>query len=59
MNSLILSTIITCSQAYDVVNRISSALGLNYQQKVQVVSEIRKVVSSCPFTIKADEPPKK
>lgn len=59
MDSLILSTVITCNQAFSIVNRISVALGLNYQQKVEVISEIRKVVPSCPFTIKTDESPKK
>lgn len=59
MNALILITVITCNQAYDIVNRISTALGLNYQQKVQIISEIKKVVPSCPFTIKTDEPKKK
>ncbi len=59
MNSLILVTIISCSQAYDIVNRVSYALGLNYQQKVQVVSEIKKIIPSCPIIIKGNEPSKK
>ena len=59
MQSLILVTIITCSQAYSIVNRVGSSLGLSYQQKMQVISEIRKVITSCPFTIKEDESQKK
>ena len=59
MHALILITVITCNQAFDIVNKISSALGLNYQQKLEVISEIKKVVPSCPFTIKTNEPPKK
>jgi hypothetical protein len=59
MNHLILVTIISCAQAYDVVNRVSNTLGLNYHQKLQVISEIKKVIPSCPFTVKEDEPSKK
>ena len=53
---VILSTIITCSQAFSLVNRISNVVGLTSQQKIEVVNEIRKVIPSCPVTIQKDVP---
>ena len=49
-------SIITCSQAFGLVNRISNVVGLTPQQKVEVVNEIRKVIPSCPVTIQKDVP---
>jgi hypothetical protein len=49
-------SIITCSQAFGLVNRISNVVGLTPQQKVEVVNEIRKVIPSCPVTIQKDAP---
>jgi hypothetical protein len=34
-------------------------VGLSNRQKIEITSEIRKVVPTCPITIKKDEPPKK
>jgi hypothetical protein len=51
---VILSTIITCSQAFSLINRISNVVGLTPQQKIDVVNEIRKVIPSCPVTIQKD-----
>jgi hypothetical protein len=53
---VLLSTIITCSQAFSLVNRISNVVGLTPQQKIEVVNEIRKVVPYCPVTIQKDVP---
>ena len=53
---ILLSTIITCSQAFSLVNRISNVVGLTPQQKIEVIHEIRKVVPSCPVIIQKDVP---
>jgi hypothetical protein len=52
----ILSTIISCSQAFSLINRITNVVGLTTQQKIEIVNEVRKVVPSCPVTIKKDDP---
>jgi hypothetical protein len=49
-------SIITCSQAFGLVNRISNVVGLNPQQRLDVIQEIRKVIPSCPVTIQKDVP---
>ena len=51
---VLLSTILTCSQAFSLVSRITNVVGLTPQQKIEVVNEIRKVVPSCPVTIQKD-----
>jgi hypothetical protein len=48
------STIITCSQAMNVIYRIQRVVGLTEVQKTEIVQEIRKVIPFCPITIKQD-----
>ena len=52
----ILSTIISCSQAFSLINRITNVVGLTPHQKIEIVNEVRKVVPSCPVTIQKDVP---
>ena len=53
---VILSTVITCSQAISLANRITNVVGLSPQQKIEIIKEMRKVVPSCPVTIQKDVP---
>ena len=53
---VILSTVITCSQAISLINRMANVPGLTSQQKLEIVKEVRKVVPSCPVTIQKDVP---
>ena len=53
---VLLSTILTCSQAFGLVNRIANVVGLTPQQRLEIVHEIRKVVPTCPVTIQKDVP---
>jgi hypothetical protein len=48
------STIITCSQALNIIYRIQRVVGLTEVQKTEIVQEIRKVIPFCPITIKQD-----
>jgi hypothetical protein len=48
------STIITCSQAMNVVYRLQKVVGLTEVQKTEIVQEIRKVIPFCPVTVKKD-----
>jgi hypothetical protein len=51
---LIASTIITCSQALNIIYRVQKVVGLTEVQKTEIVQEIRKVIPFCPVTIKKD-----
>lgn len=59
MVPLILSTIISCSDAVGFINRITFSLKLTPQQKIEIVTEIRKLIPTCPVTVKKDESRKK
>jgi hypothetical protein len=59
MTPLVLSTIITCSQAIQTLNRLTSVVGLTEVQKSQISAEIKKIIPSCPIIIKGNEPSKK
>ena len=48
------STIITCSQAISVINRVQRVIGLTEVQKTEIVQEIRKVIPFCPVIVKQD-----
>ena len=47
-------TIISCSQALMIFNRLENVIGLTPTQKIEVIREIRKVVPSCPILIQND-----
>lgn len=56
MVALMLSTtIITCSQAIQLISNLSKVVGLNNQQRIEIIEEIKKVVPSCPVIIKENE----
>jgi len=48
---LLSATIITCSQAVSLINRVSTVAGLSEQQKKEIVREIKKLIPSCPVTV--------
>jgi len=45
------ATIITCSDALSVIQRISRVVGLTEVQRTEIVQEIRKVIPSCPIKV--------
>ena len=45
------ATIITCSDALNVIQRISRVVGLTEVQRTEIVQEIRKVIPSCPIKV--------
>jgi len=49
------STIITCSQALNIIYRIQRVVGLTEVQKTEIIQEIRKVIPFCPVTVKQNE----
>jgi len=59
MVPLLLPTIITCSSVIDIVNRLTSVVGLSLHQKMEIVSELKQIIPTCPITINKDESTKK
>lgn len=45
------ATIITCSDAMNIIYRISRIVGLTEVQRTEIIQEIRKVVPSCPVKV--------
>ena len=45
------ATIITCSDALNLIHRLTKVVGLNEVQRTEIVQEIRKVVPSCPVKV--------
>ena len=58
MVALLATTIISCSEAFRIVNRIGNVIGLSYQQKIEVIQVISQHIPSCPIKIITDERPK-
>jgi hypothetical protein len=53
MGSLFLATIISCTQFKEIGHKLFSQFnGLSLQQKYEIINELKKVVPSCPITIK-------
>ena len=51
---LFASTIISCSDAINIIHRVTKVVGLTELQKTEIVQEIRKTIPFCPVTIKKD-----
>ena len=45
------ATIITCSDALNLIHRLTRVVGLSEVQRTEIVQEIRKVIPSCPVKI--------
>lgn len=45
-------TIISCSQALQILNRLQNIVGLSSTQKIEVATEIKKNIPSCPIIIR-------
>jgi len=48
---ILTTTIITCSDALSLINRLTRVVGLSEVQRTEIVQEIRKVVPSCPIKV--------
>lgn len=51
---VLLATTINCTQALNLLQRITKVVGLTELQKTEIITEIRKTISICPVTIKKD-----
>jgi len=45
------ATIISCSDALSLINRLTKVVGLTEVQRTEIVQEIRKVIPSCPIKV--------
>ena len=55
---LLATTVISCSDAFKIVNRIGNVVGLSYQQKIEVIQVVSQHIPSCPLKFVPDERPK-
>ena len=51
---LFASTIISCSDAVSIIQRITKVVVLTQLQKTEIVQEIRKTIPFCPVIVKKD-----
>ncbi len=45
------ATIITCSDALNLIHRLTRVVGLSEVQRTEIIQEIRKVIPSCPVKV--------
>ncbi len=55
MVELFATTIISCSEAVRITNRLASVIGLTYKQKIELIQVINQHIPSCPIKIVPDE----
>ena len=58
MVALFLTTTISCSNAFAMVQRITKAVGLNNQQRIEIIQVLKEYVPTCPITVVPNERPK-
>jgi hypothetical protein len=54
VSSILISISISCTQALNLLQRITQVVGLTQLQKIEIITEIRKTIPFCPVTIKKD-----
>jgi hypothetical protein len=54
MVALFLTTIISCKQAFGLIQRIQINPLLNETAKTELIEMLRETIPSCPVTIKKD-----
>lgn len=55
MVSLFLTTILSCNEVIGVLNRLQNIALLSSQQKIEILTELKKVAPSCPVIIKSHD----
>ena len=58
MVALFLTTTVSCSNALSIVHRMTKAVGLTNQQRIEIIQVLKEHVPTCPFTVVPDERPK-
>jgi len=52
---LFAATIINCSDAIFIINRITKVVGLTNQQRIEIIQTIQKSIPSCPLIIRTND----
>ena len=55
MFALFLTTTITCSQAFELLNRIQSNTSVPRYIRDEIIETIRETIPTCPVKVKEDE----
>lgn len=55
MVELLATTIISCSDAVRIINRISNVIGLSYQQKIELIVVINQYIPTCCLKVNPNE----
>jgi len=49
------TTIINCSDAVSIINRVTKVVGLTNQQRIEIIQTIQKSIPTCPLIIKPND----
>lgn len=52
---LLSATIISCAQAITLINNLSKVVGLTEKQKIEIISQLRESIPSCPVKIQENK----
>lgn len=55
---LLSATIISCSDALRIINRVTSVVGLTNSQRLEIIQTVRQSIPTCPIKIESNERPK-
>lgn len=55
MVALLLTTTISCSDALNIIHRLTRVAGLTPTQRSEIIQEVRKTIPFCPVKIKKDD----
>ena len=55
MVELFATTIINCSDAISIINRITKVVGLTNQQRIEIIQTIQKSIPTCPLIVKPND----
>jgi len=57
MVELLATTVISCTDAVKIANRLANVIGLSYKQKIELIQTVNQYVPTCPIKIVSDERP--
>lgn len=49
------TAVISCSQAMNIIQRLTNVVGLSEAQKIEIIQEIRRTIPFCPIKIVKDD----
>jgi hypothetical protein len=54
MVALLLTTTISCSDAFKIINNITRVVGLSESQKTELIKTIQQSIPSCPVKVESN-----